>query len=309
MTQISVPPVRVSPYLNLRALATLRHLRFTTRRRTIGAYSGRHRSAQQGGAGEFMDYREYVDGEDLRRLDWKVLARSGRAYVRLYVDETNLRCTLALDASSSMLFNGRRKTADEKGSKLEYARYLATAMSHVISAQQDQVGLAVMADGLRDLQPPAATQRHVTAVQARIAEMKASPKSDLAEGLQTLISRLTRRGVLLLMSDFLVDDMEKLFAAIRLYQHRRWEVVLIHLVHPMEERLPSGPAFRFEGLENDGRVDCSPMEIAAEYERRFEAHCSAVRSLGLACGCDYRRVSTATPYLQTLSSFLVERTA
>src|SRR5213595_738887 len=122
-----------SRFLDLRALAAVAHMRFVTRQQIEGAYSGRHRSRQKGGAGEFADYREYSEGEDLRRLDWKVLARSGRAYVRLFQDETNLVCTLVLDASASMCFGSA-------GSKLEYAQYLATALSQVISRQQDQVG-------------------------------------------------------------------------------------------------------------------------------------------------------------------------
>jgi len=308
----------ISPFLNLRALSTLRHLRFSTRRRVEGAYGGRHRSTLLGGAGEFSDYREYVDGEDLRRLDWKVLARSGRAYVRLFVDETNLLCTLALDASSSMLFKGTGKskkgaakgTAQKAtGSKLEYAQYLATAMSHIIHAQQDAVGLAILSQSLQDHLPPASTRTHVTSVQEKIATVQPTPISDLASGLEQLFARHHRRGILLVMSDFLVDDLEKTFATLRLFTHRQWEVVLIHLIHPEEEKLPQGAAYRFEGLENEGKIDCSPMEIAAAYEKRFEAHCAQVRTLALAVGCDYRRISTATPYLQTLSSFLVERTA
>jgi hypothetical protein len=110
------------------------------------------------------------------------------------------------------------------------------------------------------------------------------------------------------VSDFLVDDLEAAFAAIRLFRHRQWEVIVLHLIHPDEERLPEGSAFRFEGMEdNEGRVDCSPAEIRALYQQQFEAHASTVRTLALAAGCDYRRVSTAIPYLQTLGGFLVER--
>src|SRR5436190_10224719 len=92
-----------SRFLDLRAVSALAHMRFVTRQQIEGSYSGRHRSRQQGGAGEFVDYREYVEGEDLRRLDWKVLARTGRAYVRLFQDEINLLCTMVLDVSGSML--------------------------------------------------------------------------------------------------------------------------------------------------------------------------------------------------------------
>ena len=128
-----------SRFLDLPALAALENLRFAPRQRIEGSYSGRHSSRRQQGSGEFADFREYTEGEDLRRLDWKVLARTGRAYTRLYQEETNLVCTLVLDASASMRFGAGL-------SKLEYVQYLATALSHVISRQQDQVGLAVLAD-------------------------------------------------------------------------------------------------------------------------------------------------------------------
>src|SRR4051812_35260142 len=95
-----------SRFLDLKSLSALAHMRFVTKRQIDGAYSGRHRSRQQGGAAEFADYREYVEGEDLRRLDWKVLARTGRAYVRLFQDETNLLATMLIDASGSMTFAG-----------------------------------------------------------------------------------------------------------------------------------------------------------------------------------------------------------
>src|SRR6476620_11290045 len=107
-----------SRLLDLGALAALAHTRFVTKHHIEGTYSGRHRSRQQGGAAEFVDFREYSAGEDLRRLDWKVLARTGRPYVRLYQDEVNLNCTLVIDASNSMFFGGARK--DSGGSKIQY---------------------------------------------------------------------------------------------------------------------------------------------------------------------------------------------
>ncbi len=295
-----------SRFLDLRALDALAHMRFTTRHRIEGAYSGRHQSRQQGGAGEFVDFREYSGGEDLRRLDWKVLARTGKAFIRLHQDETNLLCTLAIDASGSMRF-GARGPRDARGSKLEYVQYLATALSHVISRGQDQVGLAVLDGQLRQLLAPAGTGSHIEHVQEVIDSLATHPATRMAAGLRDLFEQSKRRGVLLLMSDFLVDDLEDVFAALRLFRHRNWEVIVLHLVHPDEERLPDGTAYRFEGMEDDGRIDCSPAEVRAAYQKRFGAHLAAVRQLSLAGGCDYRLVSTAIPYLQTLGGFLVER--
>src|SRR5262245_10892121 len=160
-----------SKFLDLRALSALSHMRFVTKHQIEGSYSGRHRSKQQGGAAEFVDYREYTPGEDLRRLDWKVLARTNRPYVRLYQDETNLLCTVLIDASNSMRF----------GQKLDYVQYLATAVSHVISRQQDQIGLAIVGDGLAESIPPGATSTHVARIQRLIETVQTQPATRIAD--------------------------------------------------------------------------------------------------------------------------------
>jgi uncharacterized protein (DUF58 family) len=295
-------------FLDLRALAALSRLRFAPRHRIEGSYSGKHQSRARGGAGEFVDYREYAAGEDLRGLDWKVLARTGRAYLRLYQEETNLVCTLALDASSSMRFgdgSGVRKSGH--GTKLEYVQFLASALCHLVGGQQDQVGLAILADGLAEFLPPGGTAGHVARLLDEIEEIRTVPVTRLGQGLRDLYQRLSRRGVLLILSDFLVDDLDDVFSAIRLFRHRQFEVIVLQIVHPDEERLPAGTAYRFVGLENDGSMDASPREIRLIYEERFEAHVAEVRAMAISAGCDYRRVSTAIPYLQTLGTFLVER--
>ena len=296
-------------FLDLGALAALSRLRFAPRHRIEGSYSGKHPSRAQGGAGEFVDYREYAAGEDLRRLDWKVLGRTGRAYLRLYQEETNLVCTLVLDASGSMRFGdapGAR--AGGRGTKLEYVQFLASALCHLIGGQQDQVGLAILADGLAGFLPPGGTPGHVARLLDEIEALETTPVTRLGKGLRDLHQRLGRRGVLLILSDFLVDDLDDLFGAIRLFRHRQFEVILLQVVHPDEERLPEGTAYRFVGLEDDGSVDASPREVRRIYEERFEAHVAEVRAMALSTGCDYRRVSTAIPYLQTLGQFLVDRT-
>jgi uncharacterized protein (DUF58 family) len=230
------------------------------------------------------------------------LARTGKAFVRLHQDETNLLCTLAIDGSHSMDFGG-----SQQHSKLQYIQYLSTALSHIIAHGQDQVGLALLWGNEVETLPPAGTPSHLAHLQERIERLATRPTTRLAGGLRTLFERSTRRGVLLLMSDFLVDDLEEAFAALRLFRHRAWEVVVMHVLHPDEERLPTATACRFEGMEGEGSVNCSPSDIRAAYEEGFAAHLETVRLLALAAGCDYRLVSTAIPYLHTLGGFLVER--
>lgn len=293
-----------SKYLDLGAMAALRHRRFAPKGRIEGIYSGRHRSRLQGGASEFVDYREYSAGEDLRRLDWKVLARTGRPYIRLYQDETDLSCTLVLDASNSMTFAGRDRRAEQ--SKLTYVQYLSTAISQLIHDQRDRVGLAVVGRDAFDFHAPAGTGTHVTRVQEAIERIAPTKHTDLATPLRTLFGRLNRRGVLMVMSDFLVDDTDALFASLRLFKHNKWEVIVMHIVHPEEERLPDGLAFRFEGMEDDGLADCSPVEVRKAYEQAFEQHAARLRGGAAAAGCEYVRISTSTPYMHTLGKFLIE---
>ncbi|MEN6459166.1 MAG: DUF58 domain-containing protein [Thermoguttaceae bacterium] len=296
----------ISRFLDLLALSALEHMRFTTRRRAEGVFMGYHQSRSLGGAGEFVDFREYTGGEDLRRLDWKVFARTGKAFMRLHEEETNLACTLAIDASGSMRF-GAASRRDARGSKLEYVQYLTTAMSQVIARSQDHVGLAVLNGSLGHWLPPGATASHVERLQEIVATLDPQPSLQMAHALRELFERSRRRGVLLLASDFLMDDLDDVFGVLRLFRHRGWDVVVLHIVHPNEERLPEGVAYRFDGLENEGRVNCSPADIRTLYEQRFGAHLAMVRQLALAGGCDYRRVSTSVPYLQTLRGFLVDR--
>jgi len=298
---------RESRFLEIGALNRLAHLRFGTKHVVEGTYSGRHRSRHKGGAAEFLEHRQYTPGEDLRRLDWKVLGRTGRSYIRVYEDETDLTATVVMDVSRSMLF-GARSRRDTTGSKLDYARYLCAALAHIIIKERDRFGLALASTQIDAFLPPAATVRQLNGVLSIIEEPDLVEGTSLAEGLSDLYSRLRHRGVLIVMSDFLDRDLERLFGAIRLFRHRHFGVLMVHLVHPLEERLPRGPAYRFEGLEGEPHRICSTHDIADAYERRFGNFMRGLRTLAISSGCSYHRFSTAVPYVHQLRSLLVERT-
>src|SRR5262249_3139584 len=129
----------------------------------------------------------------------------------------------------------------------------------------------------------------------------------LAQGLDQLLLRVRRRGVLLVVSDFLVDSLEPVIGSLRKFRSRGWEVITLHVVHPDEQRLPEGTAFRFYGLESDGLIDCQSSEIRREYQERFARHLTTTRAALLAANCDYYFASTATSYLEVLRTFLVLR--
>lgn len=289
-------------------LSGLEKMRFTTRRRVEGAYSGRHVAKRRGGAGEFVDYREYSPGDDLRRLDWKALARTDRSYLKLFQDETDLRCTLLLDCSGSMAQGGGAH-ADRRGSKFAWMQYFATALAHLVILGRDSVGLCTVRTELDEYLPPSSSMQQLALVHQAIARLVPGGQTDLARGIDGLFIQTGRRGVLLVVSDFLVPEIDQVIAGFRKFRARGWEIITLHVTHPDEVRLPAGNAFRFVGCEDDGEVNCQMSEIRSAYEARFQRHLQATRTALLAAGCDYHRIDVAESYLDVLRSFLVQRSA
>jgi uncharacterized protein (DUF58 family) len=295
-----------SRFFQPQLLSGLERMRFTTSRRVEGSYSGRHLAKRLGGSGEFVDYREYTPGDDLRRLDWRVMGRTGRAYLKLYQDETDLNCTMLLDASGSMM-QGARSPRNFEGSKLEWMQYFTTALSHLILLGRDSVGIAVMQDKLASYLPATSAIQQRGLLHQRIASLTPIGESRLDDGLDELLLRVRRRGVLMIISDFLVPSVDKLVSSIRKFRSRGWETVALHVIHPDEENLPDGLSFRFIGLENDGSINCQIPQLRQEYKQRFAAHASTIRGALVSQGCDYHRISVAVNYLEVLRSFLVAR--
>lgn len=297
-----------SIYFEPARLAGLEKMRFTTSRRVEGAYSGRHVAKRRGGAGEFVDYREYSPGDDLRKLDWKALARTGRTYLKLFQDETDLRCTLVLDTSGSMA-QGSRSAYDHRGSKLAWTQYFATALSHLIVLGRDAVGLCTIGTKLNKVLAPVSSMSHRSLVHQTIESLQPYGETDLAKGLDTLLLQAGRRGVLLIISDFLVADLQPLIASLRKFRSRGWEIITLHVTHPDEVTLPEGHAFRFQDLESMGQVNCQMSEIRTAYEARFQEHLRATRGGLQAVGCDYYLIDVNVNYLEVLRNFYVSRSA
>ncbi len=305
---VSEPETQGSIFFEPSKLAGLEKMRFTASRRVEGAYSGRHVAKSRGGAGEFVDYREYSPGDDLRRIDWKALGRTGRSYLKLFQDETDLRCTLLLDCSGSM-YQGSHSDSDSRGSKLEWMQYFATALSHLILLGRDAVGLCTVRQGVEEMLPPSASMLQRSLLHQSIERLRPQGETDLASGLDGLLIQSGRRGVLLTISDFLVPNLDSMVSGFRKFRARGWEVIALHLIHPDEVTLPAGNAYRFIDLEGAGEVNCQMTEIRRAYEDRFQAHLKLTREAFFAAGCSYHRIMVSESYLDVLRSFLVMRSA
>ncbi len=236
------------------------------------------------------------------------MGRTGRSYLKLFQDETDLRCTVMLDCSGSMR-QGAKTRGDLKGSKFQWMQYFATALSHLIVVGRDAVGLCTVREGLETYISPSSSMQQRALIHQTIEQLKPDGVTRLANGLDQLILQAKRRGVLLVLSDFLVDHLDSVVGSFRKFRAAGWEIIALHLVDPSEERLPDGNAFRFIGHERDGEVNCQLAEVRAAYQERFELHMTTTRTALISVGCDYYRIRTTEDYLEVLRSFLVTRTA
>ena len=258
-------------------LARLGALSLTARQAVESILSGQHRSVHHGLSVEFADHREYQAGDDLRHLDWLVLARSDRYQIRRYEEETRLRATIALDCSGSMAYGQPGPT------KMGFARSLAAALGFLMVRQNDSVGLATFDVRVREFLPPGSTMAHYIHLLEAMFRTEPGAETGLAAVLEELASRLSRRGLVLLITDAF-DDPEALINSIKLLRYRKQEVRLFQILDPRELSLPFSGMTEFIGLENEPRLRFDADRIRKHYSREFGDHQSRLQSGCHACG-------------------------
>src|SRR5207253_1623219 len=193
---------------------------------------------------EFAEHREYAPGDDLRYLDWKVFGRSDKVYLKQYEDETNLVCYLILDISESMTYKGPSAAL----SKLEYAQSVAAALAWLVLRQQDAVGLATFDNQIRAMVRPAGNPSHLEQLLTVMESATPGKKTTAGKIFHELAQRLTKRGVVVVLSDFF-DDVASLAAGLKHFRHRQHDVVLLHVLDPAELEFPFRRLTEFKGLE------------------------------------------------------------
>lgn len=262
----------------------LRRLRIKPGTTAEGIHAGPHRSNYNGTAVEFADYRNYTHGDDIRLVDWKVYGKTDRFYVRLFEEERNMLTYLVTDTSGSMEFSG---VEHQTGSKLEHAGYLAAALSFLIIDGGDEVGLSLAGEELHTHIAPAAGFAHLAGLVNELAASKATGKTDLGKCLRQVHQRAGRRGLVMILSDFL-DLSPSFWQAMELFRRSRFDVLLFHIVHPEEIELPAVPIGRFTESEGGkGVFNCEPEEIRDLYAQRFAAFLKQTEAGAKQRGCDW----------------------
>ena len=264
-----------------------------------GTISGQHKSPFHGFSVEFAEYREYSPGDDLRRLDWRVFGRTDRHYVKLYEEESNLRCTLVMDCSASM----RYKSDKAALSKFDYGATLAASLATLLVGQQDPVGLALFDNSERRLIPSAATQAKLVEIIEALESAKPDNQTDLGTVLQTLAGKLKKRGLIVIISDLLTDDASLADGLSRL-QYRGHEIVMFQVLDRDELEMPFEGMVQFRDIEGAEELLAEPWAFRKAYRAAMEEFLAGIRATCSSRGIDHRLMLTDEDLGDALSYYL-----
>lgn len=265
-----------------------------------GYMAGEHKSPYRGFAVEFAQHREYTHGDDPRHLDWKVLGRTDRYYIKQYEQETNYVANLLLDGSESMRYGSGKLT------KLHYGKMMAACLAYLILHQRDATALGLFDTTVRDYAPRSDNLATIHNLMARLAGFEPKEQTNIAAVLHEMARQIRRKGLVIVISDFF-DDEAKVLEGI---QHLRFsgnEVVVFHLMDPYELEFPFNGQVEFDGLEGIDKIQTRPAEIRKSYLREVDAFRQRLREGCERNNCHYTLVNTAQPLHEVLSAYLAFR--
>ena len=287
-------------FLDAQVLSRLANVPLFSRRPMQGSVSGRHASPHRGSSVEFAEYRKYVPGDDLRRLDWRVYGRSDRFYVKEFEADTNLRCCFVLDTSGSMAFGSAGV------SKIEFARKLAGSLGYLAVQQGDAVGISCVAKGVVRSLPPTRNPAHLPAFFDVLEQAKTDGETQLAPVLHELAETIRQRALVIILSDLFVEP-ELLRGCFQHLRFRKHDVAVFHLLDPLEISFDFRQPMRFLDMEGGPAIFAEPNDIADRYHQAVRMYVDALRTVVLESAVDYHRVSLDEDYEQVLGRFLIGR--
>lgn len=284
-------------FLHPATIARISRLDLRARQVVEGFITGMHKSPFFGHSVEFVQHREYVPGDDVRHVDWKVWSKTDRYYIKQFEEETNLRSNLVLDVSESMHY-GRGPL-----NKYEYACTVAACLGYLQLRQQDSVGLVTFDSDVRQVVPPRSAHGHIDALVKAMDVSRPREKTDVERILRRVAEKVTARGMIVLVSDLLVDR-APLFRGLEMLSHRRHDILVFHLLDDDELTFPFAGTTRFEGMEELPNLVCDPRALRDGYMEALEEYLVEVRRGCTRLGIDYVLVRTGDYLDAVLSKFL-----
>jgi uncharacterized protein (DUF58 family) len=287
-------------YSDPEVLARIAGLGLRARRVVEGTISGLHRSPFHGFNVEFAEYREYSPGDDLRRLDWRVFGRTDRYYIKQFEEESNLRCTIVLDASASMRYGSGRLN------KFDYAATVVASLATLLVGQQDPVGLALFDSQPRKILPPAATQAQLVRIVEELESSQPDRQTELGPVLQTLSEQVTKRGLMIIVSD-LLTDLGSFYDGLSRLQYRGHEIIVLHVLDRDELELPFDDLVLFKDIEGSEELFGEPWAFRNAYRAAMTQFVEGVRETCGGRAVDYLLMRTDENVGDALSHYLHAR--
>ncbi len=286
-------------YLNSEILARLSRLDLKARLVVEGFLTGLHHSPYKGFSQEFTDYRPYMPGDEIKRIDWKVFARRDRFYVKEYQEETNLRAYILLDKSGSMGY-GKQIT------KLEYAKFLSACLAYLLFKQRDGVGIITFDTKINHFIPPSAKKINFTRILQSIDEINSGNETSLASILFELGQKIKRRALVILISD-LFDKPETVLKSLKSFRARRHEIIVFQIIDPQEFTFPFSEIAIFQDMETNENLVIEPSAVRESYKKKFGEFLDYYNRHMPESRIDYELINTAESFDRALFSYLQKR--
>jgi uncharacterized protein (DUF58 family) len=302
-------------YLRPHDLRRLTQFFFTGRKPIEGQYSGQHATPQIGQSVEFRDYRQYIPGDEIGSIDWKIYGRSDKLFIKIFEHQADLTVNLLVDASASMAYRGvdhsrRQKllawSFDDRKSKYDYACSLAAAIGFLIVKQHDRVGFSLAQGGLSQFLAARSALSHLSAILDAMEQAQPQGDARLADAIRDLAGRTGRREVLIVFSD-LLEDREAILKSLSMFHHRGGEAILFHVLHGDEIRLPQIENGIFIDSETRARVRLNVEDVRTKYEAKLQDFLDSWLRQAKANAINYSLCPTTDPYERVLERYLTRR--
>ncbi len=288
-------------YLQPDVVAKLSNMELVARLVVEGFITGLHKSPYHGFSVEFAEHRQYMPGDEIRHIDWKIYGKTDRYYIKQFEEETNLKTYIVLDASRSMAYASPGRLP-----KLEYASYIVAALAHLMIQQRDAVGLTVYDDSIRSFMPPHATKSYLKQILRQLETTVAGNRTSTAGSLHQVAERIKRRGLVIILSD-LLDDPTDVMTAIRHFRHKKNEVIVMQILDPMERSFDFGRDAVFRDLETDEEMTTQPWHIRKAYQEQMQKFLNTYKKECREHDVDYVLLDTQTPFDNALFEYLHKR--
>jgi len=287
-------------FLHPEVIKRIARLELRARHVVEGFLSGMHRSPYFGQSVEFLQHREYAWGDDLRDIDWKVWAKQDRYYVKQYEEDTNLRCTLLCDVSGSMRYGAGAMN------KYEYGCTIAASLAYLLLRQQDAVGCVAFDDSTRMTVPLRTKRNHLDSIVRAMDVCQPREKTDIYQILRAVTESYPRRGMMVLVSDLLVQR-QGLFRGLKLLRSRGHDVMVFHVLDDDELDFPFTGPTRFEGLELPEHLRCNPRALREGYLQALRGYLEEVRRGCVGHNVNYALLRTSQPLDAAMAAYLSNR--